>query len=61
MDKRIHLGDGVYAEWDGGGLWLTKMRIRGGEYRIFVPGPQMMARLQDFVTAWQREEEADHA
>lgn len=49
MADRIYLGDAVYAEYDGYGVWLTTMRAEG-EHRIYLE-PAALAALNEFVAA----------
>ena len=45
-DTKVYLGDGVYAEWDGMGVWLTTERA-AGEHRIYLEPPMVKS-----LTEW---------
>ncbi len=49
-DQKVYIGDGVYAEYDGLGVWLTTER-ENGEHRIYLE-PQMLDSIHDLITAW---------
>ena len=52
MDKKVYLGDGVYAEYDGFGVWLTT-ELANGEHRIYLEMP-MIESLTEVMAAWQK-------
>ena len=57
MNKKIYLGDSVYAEFDGYGVTLTTENGDGPSNTIYVE-PQIMAALDRF---WKREIELSKA
>lgn len=49
MDPKIYIGDGVYAEDDGFGIWLTTLRPEG-QHRIYLE-PEVLAALNEWWAA----------
>ena len=50
-NHKVYIGDGVYAEYDGMGVWLTTQR-ENGEHRIYLE-PKMLDSLVKYVArAW---------
>ncbi len=47
--EETYIGDGVYAEWDGMGVWLTTQRAEG-EHRIYLE-PEMLRTLMVWLDA----------
>lgn len=46
-NTKVYIGDGVYAEYDGFGVWLTTQR-ENGAHRIYLE-PQMLDSLAEFM------------
>ena len=50
-EPKTYIGDGVYAEYDGFGVWLTTQR-ESGEHRIYLE-PEMLDRIGDYIASWR--------
>lgn len=50
-EAKIYLGDGVYAERDSFGVWLTTER-ENGTHRIYLE-PDMLTHLTKWLTGTQ--------
>ena len=46
-DNETYLGDGLYASFDGYGIWLRAPRAEG-EHVVYLE-PEVFAALQDYV------------
>ena len=46
-EAKVYIGDGVYAEYDGFGVWLTTER-ENGTHRIYLE-PSMLDVLADLM------------
>ena len=53
MSVQTYIGDGVYAEYDGFGVWLTTER-ENGTHRIYLE-PQMIEDLGKSMARWAKE------
>jgi hypothetical protein len=48
--RRTYIGDGVYAEFDGFGIWLTTERHDEGVHRIYLE-PEIYRNFVAFAAA----------
>jgi len=57
MEKDIYLGDAVYAEFDGSGVWLRLNDHRSP--RLIYLEPTVLGSLNDFFQGWVKELEGE--
>jgi hypothetical protein len=58
-ELKDYLGDGVYAEFDGFGIWL-RANDPADEHAIFLE-PEVLAALNRFAERCQQGKESGHA
>lgn len=51
-ERKTYIGDGVYAEYDGCGVWLMTERANG-QHRIYLE-PQMLDKITDYIASWRK-------
>lgn len=52
MDKKQYLGDSVYVEYDGYGVWLTTENGFGPTNKIYLE-PGSVEALKSLVDSWR--------